>query len=447
DSGSFLIYNKDHNKCVNVVTANVVQTAACDVSSDAQRFRWVSSSRIISVSLKLCLGAQDIKDWMKIILLPCTEHSPLQTWECKNETLFGLKDQALHLNYGNRQEPNMMLFSGSGGWSHWQIYGSQDDLCSHGYQEIYTLAGNSFGKPCQFPFKFNDKWFAECIVEGRSDGRLWCSTETDYDTDKKWGFCPTKGLTDHMGSVLWIGLNSLDFESGWQWSNGNPFRYLNWAPGHPSLEPGLNCAALNAAKASKWESLSCSKKLGYICRKGNSTEITPSTDVFVPLSADEETFTLQSELEAVDKQIQDLLEKQTWLREHPRTAAMTQPPPPVFEVPTSNRFAALCETECNAVVIGDSIVRNVRASSTKGKVRTHCFPGARVLDVSAQVPAILKDDVNVGAIVLDAGVNDVRMRQSEILKRDFRSLIETEHNALPTARIIISGPLLPTTRE
>ncbi|XP_057205100.1 macrophage mannose receptor 1-like isoform X7 [Triplophysa rosa] len=329
DSGSFLIYNKDHNKCVNVVTASAVQTAACDVSSDAQRFRWVSSSRIISVSLKLCLGAQDIKDWMKIILLPCTEHSPLQTWECKNETLFGLKDQALHLNYGNYQEPNMMLFNGSGGWSRWQIYGSEDDLCSHGYQEIYTLGGNSFGKPCQFPFKFNDKWYTECIVEGRSDGRLWCSTETDYDTDKKWGFCPTKsivgwdsdpvsgvlyqrntqsvltwhqartscrqqdadllsiselheqsyiaGLTDHMGSVLWIGLNSLDFESGWQWSNGNPFRYLNWAPGHPSLEPGLNCAALNAAKASKWESLSCSKKLGYICRKGNSTEITPST--------------------------------------------------------------------------------------------------------------------------------------------------------------------------
>ncbi|KAI7805150.1 hypothetical protein IRJ41_000576, partial [Triplophysa rosa] len=186
------------------------------------------------------------------------------------------------------------------------------------------------------------------------------------------------------------------------------------------------------------------------------------------------------------KQIQDLLEKQTRLRErktaletsradarksaspasrtrsaqmnftpapaHPRrkararTGAMTQPLPPVFEIPTRNHFAALCETKCNTVVIGDSIVRNVRASSTKGKVRTHCFPGARVLDVSAQVPAILKDDANVGAVVLHAGVNDVRMRQSEILKRDFRSLIETVRNASPTARIIVSGPL-PTYRR
>ncbi|XP_056616206.1 uncharacterized protein LOC130431283 isoform X1 [Triplophysa dalaica] len=230
----------------------------------------------------------------------------------------------------------------------------------------------------------------------------------------------------------------------------------------------------------------------------------------LPLSADDESFfALQSELEVLEKQIHDLLERQTRVRERKtametsradarkaavsvrrdcntpitstpcvsmhraqasrsrraemnftpapahtrrkvksRTGAMTSPPPPrpVFEISTRNRFAALCETKSNAVVIGDSIVRNVRASFNEGKVRTHCFPGARVLDVSAQVTSILKEDARVGAVVLHAGVNDVRMRQSEILKRDFRSLVDTVRNASPTARIIVSGPL-PTYRR
>ncbi|XP_056602490.1 uncharacterized protein LOC130419633 isoform X1 [Triplophysa dalaica] len=62
-----------------------------------------------------------------------------------------------------------------------------------------------------------------------------------------------------------------------------------------------------------------------------------------------------------------------------RTGAMTSPPPPrpVFEISTRNRFAALCETKSNAVVIGDSIVRNVRASFNEGfSAPTGCTPAA-----------------------------------------------------------------------
>ncbi|KAK3519644.1 hypothetical protein QTP86_017598 [Hemibagrus guttatus] len=99
----------------------------------------------------------------------------------------------------------------------------------------------------------------------------------------------------------------------------------------------------------------------------------------------------------------------------------------------------LCETACDAVIIGDSIVRHVRATAAKGKVHTRCLPGARVLDVSAQVPAILKK--NIGAVVLHAGTNDIRLRQTEILKKDFRSLVELVRTTSPTTRIIVSGPL------
>ncbi|NXM58444.1 MRC1 protein, partial [Illadopsis cleaveri] len=37
-------------------------------------------------------------------------------------------------------------------------------------------------------------------------------------------------LTKEFGFGFWIGLNALDFNSGWQWAGGSPFRYLNWAP-------------------------------------------------------------------------------------------------------------------------------------------------------------------------------------------------------------------------
>ncbi len=134
DISSFLIYNEDHNKCVKVVNDTVIHTVPCDVSSKAQHFRWISSSQIMSLSLGLCLGSENISNWVKIILLPCHDLSPVQTWECKDESLFGLKGHPLHLSYGHHNESNVMLFSGTGVWSRWLIYGTNEKLCSRKYQ-------------------------------------------------------------------------------------------------------------------------------------------------------------------------------------------------------------------------------------------------------------------------------------------------------------------------
>ncbi len=240
-------------------------------------------------------------------------------------------------------------------------------------------------------------------------------------------------------------------------------------------------------------------------------------DLCLPLSVGEDTFELHSvqlELEAVEKQICELLGKQAQLRERkamletswadayksgvsmqraantpttstpcdslprprapgmrssqmsftpaprnhgpwvqhrkmqsrPRATTSPFPPPPVFEISTQNRFAPLREMERDAVIVGDSIVRHVRATLAEGKVHTNCFPGARALDVSAQIPTILKGDESVGSVVLHAGVNDTKLRQTETMKRDFRSLIETIHITSPATMIIMSGPL-PTYRQ
>ncbi|NXN54657.1 MRC1 protein, partial [Rynchops niger] len=76
-------------------------------------------------------------------------------------------------------------------------------------------------------------------------------------------------LTKKFSFAFWIGLNTLNFNSGWQWAGGSPFRYLNWAPGSPSLFPGKICGVMNPRRNAKWENRACNQRLGYICKKRN----------------------------------------------------------------------------------------------------------------------------------------------------------------------------------
>ncbi len=46
-------------------------------------------------------------------------------------------------------------------------------------------------------------------------------------------------------------------------------------------------------------------------------------------------------------------------------------------------------------------------------MHTHGIPGACVLDVSVQIPAILKDDESVAAVVIHMGVNNTKLWQLE----------------------------------
>ncbi|NWX97024.1 MRC1 protein, partial [Nothoprocta ornata] len=69
--------------------------------------------------------------------------------------------------------------------------------------------------------------------------------------------------------AFWIGLNGLNFNSGWQWAGGRPFRYLNWAPGSPFSAPGKICGVMSPSKNAKWENQACNHRLSYICEKRN----------------------------------------------------------------------------------------------------------------------------------------------------------------------------------
>lgn len=65
---------------------------------------------------------------------------------------------------------------------------------------VKTSYGNADGAMCHFPFTFEGKSYTTCTTEGRSDNLPWCATTADYDTDKKYGFCPSELLYTYDGN-------------------------------------------------------------------------------------------------------------------------------------------------------------------------------------------------------------------------------------------------------
>ncbi|OXB67692.1 hypothetical protein ASZ78_015224, partial [Callipepla squamata] len=179
-----------------------------------------------------CLGVPYKQEKAKISLYPCNKENELQKWDCRNSALV-IHGANLFLSVGKRKKDNIVLDSGSGTRNKWKIYGTMDDLCSQGYKDLFTLLGNSYGAPCTFPFQLSGKWYAGCTAAARLDGLLWCATTPNFDTDHLYGLCPIAGS--------------------------------------PSPEPEKLCAVLNPHRDAKWENRPCEQKVGYICKKENST--------------------------------------------------------------------------------------------------------------------------------------------------------------------------------
>uniref|UniRef100_A0A3Q1GYY0 Mannose receptor, C type 2 n=1 Tax=Anabas testudineus TaxID=64144 RepID=A0A3Q1GYY0_ANATE len=330
DSDDFAFFHEGAQGCLGVRDHSLVLSSHCEQAN--QRWKWVTRGRLFNLGSSLCLGVTTGNftsrgDRSPLGVYTC-DHEPPRvrwTWNC-GQVLDNL----------NNYVPSPSLLNSSATSSpskfKWALHGDLQDLCAKTYREIYTIQGNSHGRPCYLPFLYDGQWFHSCTSIGREDGHLWCATTHDYGKDERWGFCPVKSsdcetfwdtdpLTDSCyqfnfqatlswnearlscqqqgadllsitklheqtyingfltgySAALWIGLNDLDINGGWQWSDSSPLRYLNWEQEQPNHADEENCAVIRTESSGRWQNRDCSVALPYICKKRPNATLDPFT--------------------------------------------------------------------------------------------------------------------------------------------------------------------------
>lgn len=76
--------------------------------------------------------------------------------------------------------------------------------------------------------------------------------------------------------AVWIGLNALDLSTGYQWSDGSPVKYLNWATNEPNDAGGEEDCVDIFLRNGKWNDDHCAYQLGYVCKVHVGATPTPA---------------------------------------------------------------------------------------------------------------------------------------------------------------------------
>ncbi|XP_035670035.1 uncharacterized protein LOC118411665 [Branchiostoma floridae] len=96
------------------------------------------------------------------------------------------------------------------------------------------------------------------------------------------------GNVGPSGEAYWIGLNNRATNQGYQWSDGTPVGFTDWAPGEPNNVNGLeNCVEMyqEPAGAVQWNDVSCYSLRDYVCKiaKGQSPIVQPTSATAPPV--------------------------------------------------------------------------------------------------------------------------------------------------------------------
>ncbi|XP_054826085.1 lymphocyte antigen 75 [Eublepharis macularius] len=312
DDNVFTIQHKKTNKCIQVKSLQIL-AGDCHESKEAL-WTWVSQHRLFNLGSQRCLGLDITKTSKPLKMVEC-DSNLIMWWRCADDLILTANENKLTL-----KEEYVTASKDSS--DSWRRNNSSDVICKYPYQETFTREGNSYGKPCEFPFLFNNTWHYDCIRNDMFADGEWCSTTYDFSQDRKWGYClkPEDGCRntweydeasgscyqfnaraylswkeayvscqrqggdllsitntstlsyfkdkDGIAEIFWIGLNQLDIYGGWQWSDHTPLNLLNWSPEMQNSSPldGTSCVVMNA-DSGLWKSYPCETALPYVCKK------------------------------------------------------------------------------------------------------------------------------------------------------------------------------------
>lgn len=116
-------------------------------SSRCLDMRWTTGDRLFVTSTKKCLGAQGRSAGSEVSLYDCDDSSPLQRWECKNETLLALKDQALYVEV--KPDQSISLSRTAGPNNELTVTGTSSGACSRTYRgAVRQTRGTRVARGC-----------------------------------------------------------------------------------------------------------------------------------------------------------------------------------------------------------------------------------------------------------------------------------------------------------
>ncbi|KAH9505703.1 hypothetical protein Btru_055548, partial [Bulinus truncatus] len=128
--------------------------------------------------------------------------------------------------------------------------------------------------------KYNDSCYYVSDGQGAADrsltwreSREWCGMRgadlASVNSEDENLFLQGLLIYGIPARAVWIGLNELDRNSGYSWSDGSPVGIwgLNWNVNEPNDENGFEACVELLARNGKWNDQNCAKHQGFICEK------------------------------------------------------------------------------------------------------------------------------------------------------------------------------------